>query len=86
MSFLDEEDLLSALLGSKKKKKKGAKAYDEDQLQTSRKSKKKKKDKKKKSKSHEHIDVFDDSDLLWEDPEKLVQLNQIVSMGSHLQR
>ena len=49
-----------------------------------KKSKKKKKDKKKKSR--DHIGVLEDPELPWEDPQKLVQLNQVVSMGCHLPR
>ena len=51
---------------------------------TRKKSKKHKKDKKKKSR--EHIGVLEDPELPWEDPQKLVQLNQVVKMGSHLPR
>ena len=51
---------------------------------TRKKSKKHKKDKK--NKSREPIGVLEDPELPWEDPQKLVQLNQVVKMGCHLPR
>ena len=45
-----------------------------------KKLKKKRKDKKKINPG-ELFNVFGDSELPWEDPAKLVQLNQVVSMG-----
>ena len=77
--------MLSSLLFSKKKKKKETQYDDEDKYARSKKSKKKQKNKKKK-KSLETIGVLEDPELPWEDPQKLVQLNEVVSMGSHLPR
>ena len=84
--YLVEDDLLSSLLGTKKKKKKKSKQTDDEGHQPVKNSKKKKKDKKKKKKTKKDIDIFGDSELPWADPEKLVQLDEVVSMGSHMNR
>ena len=75
--------MLSAFLSSKKKKKKHKHEKDSDQGMSDKKSKKKRKDKKK-FKAEDLLQMLGDTELPWEDPEKLVQLNQVVSMGSHL--
>ena len=82
-SIVEDDDLLSAFLSSKKKKKKHKHEKDSDQGMSDKKSKKKRKDKKK-FKAEDLLQMLGDTELPWEDPEKLVQLNQVVSMGSHL--
>ena len=39
-----------------------------------------------KKKTKKDIDIFGDSELPWADPEKLVQLDEVVSMASHMNR
>ena len=84
--YLVDDDLLSSLLGTKTKKKKKYKQTDDEGHLPVKNSKKKKKDKKKKKKTKKDIDIFGDSELPWADPEKLVQLDEVVSMGSHMNR
>ena len=62
--------------------------YAEDEYAPSKKSKKNKKQKKKKRTKTTcgNVEALKDSELMWEDPEKLVQLDKIVSMGSCLSR
>ena len=77
--------MLSAFLSSKKKKKKHSQEKDRDEAVSTKKTKKKRKDKDK-LRTEDLMDMFGDTELPWEDPEKLVQLNQVVSMGSHHSR
>ena len=75
--------MLSALLDTKSKKKHSQKK-ETNMYSIDKKPKKKRKEKK--IKARELFEVFGDSELPWEDPEKLVQLNQVVSMGSYHSR
>ena len=84
-SIVGDDDLLSAFLSSKKKKKKHSQEKDHDEAVSNKKMKKKRKDKDK-LRTEDLMDMFGDTELPWEDPEKLVQLNQVVSMGSHHSR
>ena len=83
--FIGNEDSLSAFLSSKRKKKKHSQEKDRDTYTNEKGSKKKRKEKNQ-LKTEEILDMFGGSELPWEDPEKLVQLNTVVSMGSRHSR